>query len=57
VRAGDTVRARVTITELAPARRRVMLETVCTVGATVVVDGDAVVMVPARPDTVARAAD
>ena len=57
VRAGDTVRARATITELAPDRRRVMLETICTVGATVVVDGDAVVMVPARPGAMVRAAD
>ncbi|MCH7932037.1 MAG: MaoC family dehydratase [Proteobacteria bacterium] len=46
VRAGDTVRARVTITGLVPERRRVGLKTVCTVGDTVVVDGDAVVMVP-----------
>ena len=57
VRAGDTVRARVTITELAPERRRAMLATICTVGDTVVIDGDAVVMVPARPDAVVQAAD
>ncbi len=48
VRAGDTVRARATITDIAPERRRVMLKTVCTVGETVVVDGDAEVMVPPR---------
>lgn len=48
VRAGDTVRARVTITELIPERRRVALTTVCTVGDTVVVDGDAMVMLPER---------
>ena len=46
VRAGDTVRARVTVTGLIPERRRVGLKTVCTVGDTVVVDGEAVVMVP-----------
>ena len=46
VRAGDTVRARVTITGLVSGRRRVGLKTVCTVGDTVVVDGDAVVMLP-----------
>ncbi len=46
VRAGDTVRARVTVTGLVPERRRVGLKTVCTVGDTVVVDGEAVVMVP-----------
>ena len=48
VRAGDTVRARATITEILPGRRRVMLKTVCTVGDTVVIDGDAEVLVPAR---------
>ena len=48
VRAGDTVRARATVTELLPERRRVVLKTVCTVGDTVVVEGDAVVMLPAR---------
>ncbi len=48
VRAGDTVRARVTITELIPDRRRVALKTICTVGETVVIDGDATVMLPAR---------
>ena len=46
VRAGDTVRARVTITGLVPERRRVGLKTVCTVGDTIVVDGAAVVMLP-----------
>ena len=48
VRAGDTVRARATITELMPERRRVVLKTVCSVGETIVVDGDATVMVPPR---------
>ncbi len=46
VRAGDTVRARVTVTGLVPERRRVGLTTVCTVGDTIVVDGDAVVLLP-----------
>ena len=48
VRAGDTVRARATITDIVAKRRRVMLKTVCTVGETVVIDGDAEVMVPRR---------
>ena len=48
VRAGDTVRARATITEINAERRRVKLKTICTVGETVVVDGDAEVLVPAR---------
>ena len=48
VRAGDTVRARVTIVEIDRKRRRVKLDTVCTVGDTVVSDGDAKVLVPPR---------
>ena len=48
MRAGDTVRARVTITAIEPKRRRVMLKTICTVGETLVIDGDAEVMVPSR---------
>jgi 3-hydroxybutyryl-CoA dehydratase len=49
VRIGDTVTAQVTVTELVPERRRVTLETVCRVGETVVIDGEASLMVPARP--------
>jgi 3-hydroxybutyryl-CoA dehydratase len=48
VRAGDTVRARATITEINNERRRVKLQTICTVRETIVVDGDAEVMVPSR---------
>lgn len=48
VRSGDTVRARATISELIPERRRVVLTTVCTVGDKVVVEGDATVMLPDR---------
>lgn len=48
VRSGETVRARATITEIIPEKRRVTLKTVCTVGSTTVVDGEAVVMVPTR---------
>ncbi len=46
VRAGETVTARVTIKELVPEKRRVILDTVCTVGDTVVLDGTAHVYVP-----------
>ncbi len=49
VRAGDTVTAKVTITELDPERRRVRLETVCLVGGESVLEGEALVMVPRRP--------
>jgi len=48
VRAGDTVQARATIAKIDPEKRRVTLDTVCSVGETVVLDGEAVVMVPRR---------
>ena len=48
VRVGDTVEARATIVELMPEKRRARLETVCAVDGTVVLDGEALVMVPAR---------
>jgi 3-hydroxybutyryl-CoA dehydratase len=48
VRIGDRVEARVTVTDILPEKRRVMLKTVCRVGETVVIDGDALVMVPPR---------
>jgi 3-hydroxybutyryl-CoA dehydratase len=49
VRAGDTVQARTTITEIIPDKRRVAMRTVCTVADKVVIEGDALVMVPSRP--------
>lgn len=48
VRVGDTVVARVTVAELMPEKRRAVMRTVCTVGKTVVIEGDALVMVPSR---------
>jgi 3-hydroxybutyryl-CoA dehydratase len=48
VRIGDRVEARVTITDIVRDKARVMLKTVCRVGETVVIDGDALVYVPAR---------
>ncbi|MDO9449325.1 MAG: MaoC family dehydratase [Rugosibacter sp.] len=48
VRPGDTVHAIVTIKELMPEKRRVSLNTVCTVGGKVVIDGDALVMPTTR---------
>ncbi len=50
VKAGDTVVARATVTDILPERRRVVLETTCSVGDTVVLDGEATVMVSNRPD-------
>ncbi|KAB7622978.1 MaoC family dehydratase [Alkalilimnicola sp. S0819] len=49
VRIGDTATARVTVKELKPARRMAVLETVCLVGGRKVLEGEAVVMVDARP--------
>ena len=48
VRPGDTVRARARVTAIDPQRRRVTLETLCTVGGTTVAEGEALVMVPSR---------
>ncbi|WP_448188823.1 MaoC family dehydratase [Azospirillum sp. sgz301742] len=48
VRSGDTVTARGTITEIIPEKRRVIMRTVCTVGETVVLEGEAMLMVPSR---------
>ncbi len=49
VRIGETVTATATITAIDEARRKVTLLTQCTVGGTVVIDGEAVVMVDRRP--------
>ena len=49
VRIGDTVKARVTVTAIDQAKARVTFATVCTVGEQVVLDGEAVLMVPRRP--------
>ena len=48
VRTGDTVMATCTITGLNPQRRFAEIKTVCTSGETVVVDGEATVLVPTR---------
>jgi 3-hydroxybutyryl-CoA dehydratase len=48
VRVGDTVRARATVTELFAEKRRASLSTTVTVGAKVVLEGEALVMVPLR---------
>jgi 3-hydroxybutyryl-CoA dehydratase len=44
VRPGETVHATVTVKELIPEKGRVTLNTVCTVGGKVVIEGDALVM-------------
>lgn len=49
VRSGDTVLARATVSEIQRERRRVQFDCVCTVGSTVVIEGEATIMVPNRP--------
>ena len=48
VRIGDTVHARITVKEILLAKKRVITDTVCTVGGRVVLEGEAVFMVPAQ---------
>ena len=48
VRAGDTVKAVCTVTELNEKRKFAEIKTQCFVGDTLVVDGNAAIMVPAR---------
>ena len=48
VRIGDTVTAICTVREIVPEKRRVIFDCVCKVGETVVIEGDATVMPPAR---------
>ncbi|WP_424814442.1 MaoC family dehydratase [Roseococcus sp. YIM B11640] len=49
VRIGATVTATVTVTALDESRKRATLSTVCTVGGKPVVDGEAIMLVQARP--------
>lgn len=49
VRIGDTVVARVEVTELLADKKRANFKTTVSVGPTVVVDGEATLMVPSRP--------
>ena len=48
VRIGDTVAARATVAEIMPERKRVRLHTTCSVGGKVVMDGEALILVPNR---------
>jgi len=49
VRIGDTVRARVTVSAIDRDKGRVTFATTCHVGAQIVVDGEAQLLVPRRP--------
>ncbi len=48
VKIGDTVTARAEITDIRSDKKRVTLATTCVVGETVVIKGEALVMVPSR---------
>jgi len=49
VKIGDTVTARCEIVEIVPERKRIKLKTECLCGDKVVLDGEAVILVPTRP--------
>ena len=51
VRAGDTVVARATVTELVAGKHHAHLETTCSVGGRVVIEGEATLLVPSREDS------
>ena len=48
VKIGDTVTATCTIIEIIPEKKRAVLSTICKVGDTVVIEGEALIMVPSR---------
>ncbi len=48
VRVGDTVIARASVRELNDEKNRIVLDTVCTVGDEVVIEGEAMIKVPRR---------
>lgn len=50
VKVGDEVQARVELQELIDAKRRAIFACECLVGETCVLEGEAVLMVPRRPD-------
>lgn len=49
VRIGDTVTTVCTVREVVAEKRRVLFDCLCKVGDTIVVEGEALVMAPARP--------
>ncbi len=51
VRIGDRVIAKVTLVEMFPSKRRARFDCVCTVDGKPVLEGEAVMMVPGRPQT------
>jgi 3-hydroxybutyryl-CoA dehydratase len=55
VKVGDTVVARVTVREIDPVKRRVLLDTLCLVDDKVVLEGEARLMVSSRDATLPKA--
>ncbi len=55
VKAGETVTARVTVKDVNPDNKRVVFDTVCTVGDTVVIDGEALLLVSRRAEVLGEA--
>jgi 3-hydroxybutyryl-CoA dehydratase len=53
VRIGDTVLTTVEVTAIDPVKKRVSFKSRCKVGATVVIDGDALILVPSRAQAAA----
>ena len=53
VRIGDTVVTTVEVTAIDPVKRRVAFKSRCKVGSTVVIDGDALILVPSRAQAAA----
>ncbi len=51
VKVGDTVTAVCTVTKKNPEKRMIEMDTVCSVGGTNVLEGQATIMVPAKPVT------
>lgn len=49
VKIGDTVTAKVVVVDLVPAKKRARFDCICTVDGKVVLDGEAMMMVPGRP--------
>jgi 3-hydroxybutyryl-CoA dehydratase len=54
VKAGDTVEARVTVKEIQQEKKRVVFDTVCSVGDKVVLEGEAMLMVHRREDILGK---
>jgi 3-hydroxybutyryl-CoA dehydratase len=57
VKAGETVTARVTVKDVNRDNKRVLVDTICTVGDTVVIDGEALLLVSRRAEVLGEPED